>query len=324
MSGHANEVTNLNCCFTVLDNEALLHLEGPDTLTFLQGQLTCDTRKLSSEQALPGLYCTPQGRVICDFLLLQLAPGHVALRLRSELRADSAATLAKYIVFSKSRLLADDDDWQLVGCWGPGAASALRGAFGEVPGGQYQISQGEGRVLVQTDAGGEMFECLLRGAQAGTLLDRLQQDASPAARTAWEASLIRAGVPRIAAATSGEFIPQMLNYDLTGQVSFSKGCYTGQEVIARMHYRGKPKRRLYLASLTQGELAGGDPPAPGLALYSAGEQSVGTVVNAAQGEGGQWQLLVTATREGATGGLHLASPAGPRLALGELPYPVPQ
>ncbi|MCB1733271.1 MAG: tRNA-modifying protein YgfZ, partial [Halieaceae bacterium] len=175
-----------------------------------------------------------------------------------------------------------------------------------------------------TDAGGEMFECLLQGAQAGTLLDRLQQDASPAARTAWEASLIRAGVPRIAAATSGEFIPQMLNYDLTGQVSFSKGCYTGQEVIARMHYRGKPKRRLYLASLTQGELAGGDPPAPGLALYSAGEQSVGTVVNAAQGEGGQWQLLVTATREGATGGLHLASPAGPRLALGELPYPVPQ
>ncbi|MCB1847431.1 MAG: folate-binding protein YgfZ [Halieaceae bacterium] len=314
----------MNCCFTVLDNEALLHLEGPDTLTFLQGQLTCDTRKLSSEQALPGLYCTPQGRVICDFLLLQLAPGHVALRLRSELRADSAATLAKYIVFSKSRLLADDDDWQLVGCWGPGAASALRGAFGEVPGGQYQISQGEGRVLVQTDAGGEMFECLLQGAQAGTLLDRLQQDASPAARTAWEASLIRAGVPRIAAATSGEFIPQMLNYDLTGQVSFSKGCYTGQEVIARMHYRGKPKRRLYLASLTQGELAGGDPPAPGLALYSAGEQSVGTVVNAAQGEGGQWQLLVTATREGATGGLHLASPAGPRLALGELPYPVPQ
>ena len=314
----------MNCCFTVLDNEALLHLEGPDTLTFLQGQLTCDTRKLSSEQALPGLYCTPQGRVICDFLLLQLAPGHVALRLRSELRADSAATLAKYIVFSKSRLLADDDDWQLVGCWGPGAASALRGAFGEVPGGQYQISQGEGRVLVQTDAGGEMFECLLQGAQAGTLLDRLQQDASPAARTAWEASLIRAGVPRIAAATSGEFIPQMLNYDLTGHVSFSKGCYTGQEVIARMHYRGKPKRRLYLASLTQGELAGGDPPAPGLALYSAGEQSVGTVVNAAQGEGGQWQLLVTATREGATGGLHLASPAGPRLALGELPYPVPQ
>ena len=314
----------MNCCFTVLDNEALLHLEGPDTLTFLQGQLTCDTRKLSSEQALPGLYCTPQGRVICDFLLLQLAPGHVALRLRSELRADSAATLAKYIVFSKSRLLADDDDWRLVGCWGPGAASALRGAFGEVPGGQYQISQGEGRVLVQTDAGGEMFECLLQGAQAGTLLDRLQQDASPAARTAWEASLIRAGVPRIAAATSGEFIPQMLNYDLTGHVSFSKGCYTGQEVIARMHYRGKPKRRLYLASLARGEPAAGEPPAAGLALYSEGEQSVGTVVNAVRGEDGQWQLLVTATRDGVTRGLRLASSAGPRLALGELPYPVPQ
>jgi hypothetical protein len=324
LAGQTNEVTILNCRLTALDNEALLHLEGPETLTFLQGQLTCDTRKLSREQALPGLYCTPQGRVICDFLLLQLADEHFALRLRSDLRATTAAALAKYIVFSKSRLRADDNDWRLVGCWGPDAATALREAFGEVPAKQYETSHGEGWVLVQTDANGAMFECLLRNEQADALLGKLQQSASPAPGTAWEASLIGAGAPRIAAATSGEFIPQMLNYDLTGHISFSKGCYTGQEVVARMHYRGKPKRRLYLASLAQGQPAAGDQPAPGAALYGEGEQSVGTVVNAARGDDGQWQLLVTATHDGVTRGLRLGSSAGGLLALAELPYPVPQ
>lgn len=314
----------MNCCFSTLDNEALLHLEGPDTLTFLQGQLTCDTRKLSCEQALPGLYCTPQGRVICDFMLLQLASDHFALRLRSDLRAGSAAALAKYIVFSKSRLRADDDDWRLIGCWGPGAATVLREIFGRVPAGQYAACQDEGRVLVQTDTRGEMFECLLRDEQASHLLRELQVTASADSRAAWEARVIRAGNARIEAATSGEFIPQMLNYDLTGHISFSKGCYTGQEVIARMHYRGKPKRRLYLASLAQGTTPGGEVPASGAALYGGGEQRVGNIVNAAREDGGQWQLLVTATQVGATQGLRLGSSGGPLLALGELPYPVPQ
>lgn len=314
----------MNCCFTVLDNEALLHLEGPDTLTFLQGQLTCDTRKLSREHALPGLYCTPQGRVICDFLLLQLAPEHVVLRLRRSLRAGTAAALGKYIVFSKSRLRADDDSWRLVGCWGPGAAAALCEVFGEIPVTRYETRQGEGWVLVQTDASGAMFECLLQDAQADALLEKLQQAASPASGAAWEASLIRAGAPRIEAATSGEFIPQMLNFDLTGHISFSKGCYTGQEVIARMHYRGKPKRRLYLARLPQGDPGEGHQPAAGAALYSEGEQSVGNIANAARGDDGQWQLLVTATHGGVTQGLRLGDSGGSLLTLGELPYEVPQ
>lgn len=314
----------MNCCFTALDNEALLHLEGPDTLSFLQGQLTCDTRKLSGERALPGLYCTPQGRVICDFLLLQLAPGEFALRLRRDLRANSAAALAKYIVFSKSRLQADADALRVVGCWGGAAAATLREVFGVVPGTQYETTQGEGCVLVQTDAKGEVFECLLQDEMADALLDKLQQSASPTSRAAWEASQVSAGNARIEAATSGEFIPQMLNYDLSGHISFSKGCYTGQEVIARMHYRGKPKRRLYLTSLADDALAGMDKPAPGAALYSERERSAGNIVNAARGDDDQWRLLVTTTLEGVAQGLHLGGSEGPLLAVGELPYPVPQ
>ncbi|MFC1578815.1 YgfZ/GcvT domain-containing protein [Pseudomonadota bacterium] len=314
----------MNCCFTALENETLLHLEGPDTLTFLQGQLTCDTRELSGEHALPGVYCTPQGRVICDFLLLQLAPEHFALRLRRDLRAGSAALLAKYIVFSRSRLQAERDDWRVVACWGEGAAAALEQVFGTVPRTRYQQIASEAWVLVQTDTRGEMFECLLQDDQAETLLGKLAEAALPAAAADWEAGQIRAGNARIEATTSGEFIPQMLNYDLTGHISFSKGCYTGQEVVARMHYRGKPKRRLYLASLGAGELAGSEEPAAGATLYRAGsEQGVGNIVNAARGSNGEWQILATATRDGVTQGLHLGDSAGPLLQAGELPYPVP-
>jgi folate-binding Fe-S cluster repair protein YgfZ len=107
----------------------------------------------------------------------------------------------------------------------------------------------------------------------------------------------------------------MLNYDLTGHVSFTKGCYTGQEVVARMHYRGKPKRRLYRAQLAQGQASPGD------ALYAdSSAQSVGNVAGAADtGDGGQ-SLLVVATADGASAGLHLDGIDGPTLLLQPLPY----
>ena len=83
----------LNCEFTTLPGEGLLHISGPETLGFLQGQTTCDTRRLDASTAIPGAYCTPQGRVVCDFLLLQLGQEHVGLRMRSDILDASAATL---------------------------------------------------------------------------------------------------------------------------------------------------------------------------------------------------------------------------------------
>jgi len=92
----------LNCNYALLEQEALLHIVGPDTLKFLQGQTTCDTREVDSEHATPGAFCTPQGRVICDFLICELAPEHFSLRMRREIRDNSATAFGKYIIFSKS------------------------------------------------------------------------------------------------------------------------------------------------------------------------------------------------------------------------------
>jgi folate-binding protein YgfZ len=315
----------LSCYFTPLPKEALLHLRGPDATSFLQGQLSCDIRTLDSETAVNGLYCTPQGRVICDLLIAQAEPGHLLLRLRRDVRDIAAAAFSRYIVFSRAELAADRDDWQVFALWGPGAAERLRASAGTAPDGPGRAACGDGFALIQVDEAGEQFECLLDTAGgASELTERLAQGTSPGEAGAWEALQIIAGRARIETAISGEYIPQMLNYDLTGFISFNKGCYTGQEVVARLHYRGKPKRRLYLASLEPGDRDDLKMPAAGTALYSPGsEQSTGNVINSVAGEDGQWLLLVTATAPGAAGGLHVGAANGPALQLRALPYPLP-
>jgi len=303
---------------TALAGEGLLHIEGPDGLKFLQGQATCDTRALSPERALPGVCCTPQGRAVCDFLLLQLGPQHVALRLRRSLLPGAAAHLGKYIIFSKAQLAADRTDWETLGCRGPGAADILKGLAGGLPGARYAARSTDGLSVVQVDDAGERFEVCIDATRHPQHLAALRAGSEVAGEEDWRAGEIRAGVARLEAATAGEFVPQQLNYDLTGHISFNKGCYTGQEIVARLHYRGKSKQRTYLGALEAAlDLA------PGAPLYSAGDgQAAGTLVNSARVDG-RTLCLVATTAQGIAGGLRPAA-QGPLLAPLELPYALPQ
>lgn len=326
-----------NRYYCLLEQESLLHISGEQALDFLQGQITCDTRTLDATRALPGLYCNVQGRVVCDFLLCQLGPEHYALRLRRDIRASSAALLARYIVFSKAHLDAADDDWQLLACWGDDVGPVLQNCLGALPAEKYTSCTGDNFVLLQVDDDGCQFECYINSAREPALLEQLQDGLQMGSESHWQAMQIGNGVARIEASTSGEFIPQLLNYDLTGHISFNKGCYTGQEVVARMHYRGKPKRRLHLASLDASQ-----PAVAGCPLYPSMEQtigepqgdapdpasipgkSVGNVINCARAADQQLWVLLTATRDGISAGLHLDDPTGAPLVLAELPYPNPE
>ncbi len=304
----------MNCQTTSLPQESLLHISGADSLTFLQGQVTCDTREVSPQQARPGAYCTPQGRVVCDFLLAQLGAEHFALRLRRDIRERAAGVFGKYIVFSKAALDATREDWQIQACWGPDARAALTAVFGGAPDARYAAVTGADFVLVQLDDAGEQFECYLRDRGAKPLLANLASHATGATGEDWAREQIRAGIGRIESATVEEFVPQMLNYDLTGHISFKKGCYTGQEVVARLHYRGTPKRRLY-TGLSPVALVAGEP------LYVPGtEQSIGNVVNCAAGAGGSYELLAVATRAALDGPLHTAGEV--EVQLSAPPYPL--
>ena len=284
--------------YTTLQSEALLHISGPDTLTFLQGQTTCDTRTVDGGHAVPGAYCTPQGRMVCDFLLGQLGNEQFALRLRADTLEAAAATFGKYIVFSKAELDAGRQDWQVVACWGESIVAAFGGLGVTLPGGRYQVTGGDGYLLIQLDEAGQQYEAWIDMAEHADHYQALQDAMSEGSENDWQALQILAGNARVEGPTVEEFLPQMLNYDLTGHVNFKKGCYTGQEIVARLHYRGKPKRRLYLARGGTAALAAGSP------LFAAGsEQSVGTVVNSARAGDGAVHL-VSCTRAGMQGPLH--------------------
>jgi folate-binding protein YgfZ len=307
----------LNCYYSPLEQEALLHIIGPDTLKFLQGQTTCDTRKVDPQHALPGAFCTPQGRVVCDFLLCELAPEHFALRLRRDIRSSSAAAFGKYIIFSKAKIDAAREDWIVVGVWGEDASSALADIFGEMPTGRFGARGADDFVLVQTDERGEQFECFLQQRSSDAHLARMATLMNPGSESAWQAEQITSGIARVEAATVGEFVPQVLNYDLTGHINFKKGCYTGQEVIARLHYRGKSKRRAYAT-----ELPGQTPCTAGTELVDpVSGQNIGNVINCSHAQG-KTLALVAATAEGVVNGLRLAAIDGPPLTVLDLPYAI--
>jgi tRNA-modifying protein YgfZ len=301
-----------------LDREKLLLLSGPDSLKFLQGQTTCDTDLLTGSSSLLGAYCNPQGRVVCDFLLTQLAQEQFALRMRRDIVPQAATTLGKYIIFSKAELSSEDSDWQVMACWGPDVKQVLSGIFPVLPDARLGATTDEGYALVQIDEAGCQFECFYNSAIQPGLREKLAASMASRDASSWQVLQINSGIGRVEEPTVEAFIPQMLNFDITGHISFTKGCYTGQEVVARMHYRGKPKRRLYLASLAEG-----NPPTPGSALFRSGsEQSVGNIVNSAQQADNQTVALVVATADGIENGLHVGAVDGPVLTVGELPYPM--
>lgn len=305
----------MNSYFCALEQDSLLHITGTDALTFLQGQTTCDTREVEPGQARPGVYCTPQGRVVCDFLLTQLAPDHFALRMRRDIRKASKAVFGKYIIFSKAELDDERDDWRPFAFWGAGAGAALASVFDSVPNERHGCSSGDNFVLVQVDEQGLEFEGYLDLATRPELADMMAQHLECRPESEWQLGQISRAEARIEASTTGEFVPQTLNYDLTGHISFTKGCYTGQEVVARLHYRGTPKRRMYLA-----ELGNATACTAGTPVYNPGNaQSVGNIINAAASQHGQ-RVLVAATAAGVAAGLHVDSPEGPLLVIAELPY----
>jgi folate-binding protein YgfZ len=295
----------LTAYYARLEREALLHISGPETLTFLQGQTTCDTRTVDARHTVPGACCTPQGRMVCDFLLGQISDEHFGLRLRADILEAAAATFGKYIVFSKADLDASRRDWAVIACWGESVASHFEQLIGHIPGGRHLAVSGDGYVLIQLDEEAQQFEAWIDMERHADHYQALEQAMTEADPREWEALQIRGGNGRVEGPTVEEFLPQMLNYDLTGHINFKKGCYTGQEIVARLHYRGKAKRRLYLATGGKEALPAGTP------LYPGGsEQSIGTVVNSASTDS-EAVHLVSCTEAGLTAPLRACTPDNP-------------
>ena len=306
---------------TPLVSEALLEVSGPDAVSFLHNQASCDIRQLASDAACYGTFCNPQGRVLADFVALAVAPDTLLLRLRGEILERTLDNLRRFAVFSKVQLRNASEDWQLLGIQGRELTGALGEGLPEVPAAPLAWTHTADAITLRTTGDKDAVELWVRSTAASYLLSSLRaQSALQADETAWQAATLRQGVARLSAATSGEFLPQQLNYDLIGHINFRKGCYPGQEVIARMHYKGKAKRRMLLMTATPGctELHAGD------ALFRAGQaQPAGTVINAARADSGAQLALVSTTETAVEEGLLTAAERGTALAVLQLPYAVP-
>lgn len=304
----------MNCHYTTLPDEGLLLLEGPDAMIFLQGQTSCDTRKVSLTQGINGTCCNVQGRMVCDFFLFQYGTDKFALRMHKDLIQSSAAHFGKYIVFSKASLKPGDNQCGVAALWGSDSKAALAD-ISAAPSAQFETLTTGGVTVAQVDSAGKQFELYL-SHDISPQWSALLSSASSASADQWQLLQINGGRARLSAATASELLPQMLNYDITGHVDFKKGCYTGQEIIARLHYRGKAKRRLYRAKIEENVSA-----IAGTRLFIASsEQAAGMVINSAPDDSGNTHLLCTVNTRSADDTLHLGDNSGPMLS----PLPLPE
>lgn len=300
-----------------LSHFGVIQFSGEDSEAFLQGQLSCDVRLATREHAQLGSYCTPKGRMLATFLLWRTEEGF-CMQLPAELRESIQKRLGMYVMRSKVKLSDASEARIRLGLAGNGAVAAMAELGVTPPQEDYAVAQsGEMSVINLT---GQRFELLVPPDAAPDVWQTLSKHCTPVGSGRWEWLEIQAGIPVITAGTQEHFVPQMTNLELIGGVSFKKGCYPGQEIVARSQYLGKVKRRMYRVRI-QSDAA----PLAGDELFGQGTtgQSAGMIVNAQSSpDGGYDALAVILSTALEAGAVHLKDPEGPVLELLSLPYTV--
>lgn len=297
--------------FCPLSHEGVLAVRGSDAAKFLQGQLTCNLNYLSDTQASLGARCTQKGRMQSSFRILLQGDG-VLLAMATELLEPQLADLKKYAVFSKSKLTDESAAWARFGLADADHALASLGLA--LPVETDSVTRSEHLIAIRVSPGRTELWAPVEHAEA--VRSQLASHLKQADLNDWLLGQIRAGVGQVMPQTRELFIPQMLNLQAVGGVSFKKGCYTGQEIVARMQYLGKLKRRLYRLSLNTTQM-----PEPGTPLFSPSHNSaIGEVVIAAKADHVIELLAVLQAEAADSGDVHVGSLEGPALQVLDLPY----
>ena len=297
--------------FCSLSHEGVLAVRGADAAKFLQGQLTCNLNYLSDTQASLGARCTQKGRMQSSFRILLQGDG-VLLAMASELLEPQLADLKKYAVFSKSKLTDESAAWVRFGL--AHADPTLLSLGLELPAETDSVARADNVIAIRVSPG--RAELWVPAEHADAVRSQLAAHLQETPLNDWLLGQIRAGIGQVMPQTRELFIPQMLNLQAVGGVSFKKGCYTGQEIVARMQYLGKLKRRLYRLSLNAPEM-----PEPGTPLFSPSHNSsIGEVVIAAKADHAIELLAVLQAEAADSGDVHVGALEGPGLQLLDLPY----
>lgn len=303
---------------------ALVHLgvievRGRDAEALLQGQLTNDIDLLGPRHTVPSAWCSAKGRVLTILRVLKRDTA-IYLQLPRECVEPTIARMRMYVLRADARLDDVSEQVLTLGVAGPRVAEQLAASLGEVPLDVDDAVCASDCITVRLPGSAPRFAVLASSDRLRALWQQLAGVAKPVGSNAWRLCDIRAGVPELSDSLADSFLPQMLNLQALRAVSFTKGCYTGQEIVARTQHLGRLKRRLYPAVVEAGKA-----PAPGDPLYRAdtGESAaVGTVVSVASNAAGQWELLAVIQIDAAESGEITLVPASDSrvLALRALPY----
>jgi len=306
-----------DCTLFDLSHLGLIAVRGADAEGFLQGQFTNDIRELSPTHTQLSSHCSVKGRMLANFRVMRLADG-IYLQLPRERIPDLLKRLRLFVLRAKVTLEDVSDGPVRIGVAGAGAAQALEQLGLPLPERANDLALTDGVTVLRLPSPFHRFELIAPCERQCVLWDAMAPACAWGDADAWALLDIRAGIPTIYTATADAFVPQMTNMQIIDGVSFKKGCYTGQEVVARMQYLGKLKRRMY-----QAEVESPIPPRPGDELHATSttsEQGTGRVVDARATGDGRYALLAVVEIEAAEGGEVRLGKEGPLLRLAPPPY----
>jgi tRNA-modifying protein YgfZ len=299
-----------------LSHFGLIQFSGKDAHAFLQGQLTCDVKTIKPNMARYGGYCTPKGRLLASFLLWQ--KDDYLMQLPTNLCTAILKRLSLFVLRAKVQLTDHSDSLIRIGVSGKNARMLAEEISGTKFDPERRLAVAHSELTSILCHAPNRYEFVTNIKYAPTLWAHLRKHAIPAGAACWDWLEIQSGIPVIMPATQEQFIPQMVNLDTIEGVSFQKGCYPGQEIVARTQYLGKIKRRMYLANIsTTAPVTVGDE------LFSTvmTEQSCGKIVNAAPSSSGGYDVLAVIQMNSVEAGkVHWKALEGPVLEINPLPY----
>ena len=243
-----------------VNHRGFIKLSGPDSEKFLQGQVTCDLTQLDTQSSLNGAHLTPKGRIIFLFSITRDSQGALLLETNPSVIELAMASFKKYSVFFKTEITEVTDQFVSVLVSGPNADTIIN-----------KIDADTSRLI-----GIDTYSLSIRAERTQACLSKVSGELIPAGQGYSDLLRIRSGTADVTAESSDSFIVQMINLDAQNYISFKKGCYTGQEIVARAHYRGTVKRRMYILNLATSTL-----PGIGEGLINTDGKVIGNVANVA-------------------------------------------
>ena len=300
-----------------LSHYSLLEASGDDVVEFLQGQLTNDIKLVTENIGQLSAYCNPKGRILANFRIFKRDDDYY-MRLRSDITEATLKRLRMFIMRSKVELIDKSDELCRMGIAGANATKYLSSLFNKLPGNADESSTENEITIIKLAGTLPQYEVHGPFEKIKNLWEKLKSDAAMIGENSWNILTIRAAIPEIVSETVEAFVPQMVNLQAINSLSFTKGCYPGQEVVARMHYLGKLKRRLFI-----GTVKGDTLPISGQSIMTGNEneEKAGQIVTASWSKDKNIEILAVLQIEKAEKeALHVESNTASTIELLDLPY----